>query len=112
MEIDAAGFAVDCVAETLRRTTLGEAGVGFKVDDSGQAIGRRYARTDEIGIPFGVTVDFQSPQDNSVTVRERDSMEQIRVDAGKVVHIITDLCNGRLSWTEARSIYPRFDASA
>lgn len=91
---------------------LGEAGVGFKVDDSGQAIGRRYARTDEIGIPFGVTVDFQSPQDNSVTVRERDSMEQIRVDAGKVVHIITDLCNGRLSWTEARSIYPRFDASA
>lgn len=40
-----------------------------KVDDTGQSIGKRYARTDEIGIPFGVTVDFQTLDENSVTLR-------------------------------------------
>jgi glycyl-tRNA synthetase len=47
-------------------------------DDAG-AIGRRYRRQDEIGTPFCVTVDFDSLDDNAVTVRERDSMEQERV---------------------------------
>lgn len=47
--------------------------------DDAQSIGRRYRRQDEIGTPFCVTVDFQSPEDNQVTIRERDSMEQIRV---------------------------------
>jgi glycyl-tRNA synthetase len=47
-------------------------------DDSG-AIGRRYRRQDEIGTPFCVTVDFDSLDDNAVTVRERDTMEQQRV---------------------------------
>ncbi|MFM1864406.1 MAG: hypothetical protein RL677_186, partial [Actinomycetota bacterium] len=47
-------------------------------DDSG-AIGRRYRRADEIGVPFAVTVDFESLEDKAVTVRDRDSMEQVRV---------------------------------
>jgi glycyl-tRNA synthetase len=47
-------------------------------DDSG-AIGRRYRRQDEIGTPFCITVDFDTPNDQSVTVRERDSMQQVRV---------------------------------
>jgi glycyl-tRNA synthetase len=47
-------------------------------DDAG-AIGRRYRRQDEIGTPFCVTVDFDSLDDNAVTVRERDTMEQERV---------------------------------
>ncbi|WP_336652347.1 MULTISPECIES: glycine--tRNA ligase [unclassified Leucobacter] len=47
-------------------------------DDSG-AIGRRYRRQDEIGTPFCVTVDFDSLDDNAVTVRERDTMQQERV---------------------------------
>ncbi len=47
-------------------------------DDSG-AIGRRYRRQDEIGTPFCVTVDFDSLEDNAVTVRDRDSMQQERV---------------------------------
>ena len=47
--------------------------------DDAQSIGRRYRRQDEIGTPFCVTVDFQSLEDNQVTVRERDSMNQIRV---------------------------------
>ncbi len=47
--------------------------------DDAQSIGRRYRRQDEIGTPLGVTVDFQSLEDNMVTVRDRDSMKQIRV---------------------------------
>ena len=47
-------------------------------DDSG-AIGRRYRRQDEIGTPFCVTVDFETLDDNAVTIRERDSMTQERV---------------------------------
>jgi glycyl-tRNA synthetase len=47
-------------------------------DDAG-AIGRRYRRNDEVGTPFAVTVDFESLEDNAVTVRERDTMAQERV---------------------------------
>ena len=47
--------------------------------DDAQSIGRRYRRQDEIGTPFCVTIDFQSLEDNMVTIRERDKMRQIRV---------------------------------
>jgi glycyl-tRNA synthetase len=47
--------------------------------DDAQSIGRRYRRQDEIGTPFCITVDFQSLEDNQVTIRERDSMNQIRL---------------------------------
>ena len=47
--------------------------------DDAQSIGRRYRRQDEIGTPYCVTIDFQSLEDNQVTVRERDSMQQVRV---------------------------------
>jgi glycyl-tRNA synthetase len=47
--------------------------------DDAQSIGRRYRRQDEIGTPFCVTIDFQSLEDNQVTIRERDSLRQIRV---------------------------------
>ncbi len=47
--------------------------------DDAQSIGRRYRRQDEIGTPFCVTVDFQSLEDKQATIRERDSMKQIRV---------------------------------
>jgi len=47
--------------------------------DDAQSIGRRYRRQDEIGTPFCVTIDFQSLEDNQATIRERDSMKQIRV---------------------------------
>ncbi|HBB38690.1 MAG TPA: glycine--tRNA ligase [Candidatus Aquiluna sp.] len=52
-------------------------------DDSG-AIGRRYRRQDEIGTPFCITVDFETPEDQAVTIRERDSMAQERVALDKV----------------------------
>ena len=60
------------LAATLRRRW------NIEFDDAG-AIGRRYRRQDEIGTPFCVTFDFDSLDDNAVTVRERDSMEQERI---------------------------------
>jgi glycyl-tRNA synthetase len=47
--------------------------------DTTQSIGRRYRRQDEIGTPFCVTIDFQSLDDKLVTIRERDSTNQIRI---------------------------------
>ncbi len=52
-------------------------------DESG-AIGRRYRRQDEVGTPFCVTVDYQTKEDSTVTIRFRDSMEQVRVPMAEV----------------------------
>jgi glycyl-tRNA synthetase len=52
--------------------------------DDASAIGRRYRRQDEIGTPYCVTVDFETLQDQAVTVRERDSMHQDRVSIGRL----------------------------
>lgn len=52
--------------------------------DEGGAVGRRYRRQDEAGTPFGITVDSQSLEDQTVTIRERDSMKQDRVAIDKI----------------------------
>ena len=52
----------------------------YMVDyDETQAIGRRYRRQDEVGTPLCVTVDFDSLDDNAVTIRDRDTTQQVRV---------------------------------
>jgi glycyl-tRNA synthetase len=53
--------------------------------DQAGAIGRRYRRQDEIGTPFGITVDHQTLQDSTVTLRERDSMQQERLPIDRLV---------------------------
>jgi glycyl-tRNA synthetase len=58
--------------------------------DETQAIGRRYRRQDEIGTPYCVTVDFDSLEDRSVTIRERDSTEQVRVPIESLVGELAD----------------------
>jgi glycyl-tRNA synthetase len=61
----------------------------FKVFyDDGGAVGRRYRRMDEAGTPFCITVDGQTLEDDTVTVRERDSMEQTRHRIGELVELI------------------------
>lgn len=63
----------------------------FKVfyDDKG-AVGRRYRRQDEVGTPYCITVDTQTLEDNTVTVRDRDTMGQERVSIDKLVHYLFD----------------------
>jgi glycyl-tRNA synthetase len=58
---------------------LTKAGISSKIDDSGQTIGKRYARTDECGIPFAITVDFDTLNDETVTLRELNTMKQVRL---------------------------------
>ncbi|PWB72508.1 glycine--tRNA ligase [candidate division GN15 bacterium] len=67
----------------------------FKVfyDDSG-AVGRRYARMDEAGCPFCITVDGQTLQDNTMTLRDRDSMEQTRLTATEIADFLTAKIGG------------------
>ena len=57
----------------------------FAIDfDESQSIGKRYRRQDEIGTPFCITFDFDSLEDNQVTVRDRDTMEQVRMPISEV----------------------------
>ena len=53
--------------------------------DQAGAIGRRYRRQDEIGTPFGITIDHQTMQDDTVTLRDRDSMQQVRLPIDRLV---------------------------
>jgi glycyl-tRNA synthetase len=85
--------------------------ISHKVDDSSGTIGRRYARTDEIAIPFGITIDFDTvnKQPSTATLRERDSMEQIRAPIEKLAEIVKDLSSGRSTWPEVKTVYPKFE---
>ena len=87
---------------------LREKGISFQTDDSTAAIGKRYARNDEIGIPFAITVDFQTTNDRTVTVRERDSTKQIRIPLQSSASIISDLIYGRVQWQDLSEKYPSF----
>ncbi|MBN6752614.1 glycine--tRNA ligase [Kocuria palustris] len=79
---DLKGVAGDLAAELRRRWNI-------DYDDAG-AIGRRYRRQDEIGTPYCVTVDFDTLEDQAVTIRERDEMTQERVSLDKVSSYLAD----------------------
>jgi glycyl-tRNA synthetase len=74
---------------------LQEAGLKTYYDQKG-AIGRRYRRQDEIGTPWCVTVDGDTLEDGTVTLRDRDSMEQIRIHADE---LIAEIHRRIASWT-------------
>ncbi|HHB52195.1 MAG TPA: glycine--tRNA ligase, partial [Saprospiraceae bacterium] len=58
--------------------------------DEKDAIGKRYRRQDAIGTPYCITIDHQTLEDNTVTIRERDSMQQERVEINKLSDIIRE----------------------
>jgi len=62
--------------------------------DDGGSIGRRYRRQDEAGTPFGITIDGQSTQDGTVTVRDRDTLKQDRVAADRLVAYLGEKLQG------------------
>ena len=62
--------------------------------DQAGSIGRRYRRQDEIGTPFGITVDHQTMQDSTVTLRDRDSMQQVRIPVDRLVDEIKGKIEG------------------
>lgn len=92
---------VDEIAASLMDSDL-----SARVDKSTASLGRRYARSDEVGVPFAVTVDFETLADDTVTLRERDSTVQIRLPKGDVTRLIFDIVHNRTNWEEATKKYP------
>ncbi|KAL8771570.1 MAG: hypothetical protein Q9209_003013 [Squamulea sp. 1 TL-2023] len=91
------------LSQKLRRL-----GISNRVDDSGASIGKRYSRNDELGTPLGITVDFQSVNDNSYTLRDRDSMNQVRSDEDTICGAIQSLIEGQKTWADIEKVLPKF----
>jgi len=80
-------------------------GLGLRVDyDTSGSIGRRYRRNDEIGTPYEVTVDYETLEQGTVTIRDRDSMLQIRVPLGQVADKLQALLCKGLKFEEAGTL--------
>ena len=90
------------------RKVLVQNGISYKIDEA-DSIGRRYARTDEIGIPFGITIDDTTLKDNTITLREIDTMKQIRVPIDEVGVVIKNCCNRLEKWEDIIKKYPLFE---
>mmetsp|Transcript_47637 Transcript_47637/g.115996 ORF Transcript_47637/g.115996 Transcript_47637/m.115996 type:complete len:768 (+) Transcript_47637:60-2363(+) len=101
--------------EATLRKGLSVRGINYKVDDSGASIGRRYARNDELGIPLAITVDFESigigekETDKSnlrtVTMRERDSVTQVRMPVDEVAETVAKVISRQCSWEDIQAQY-------
>ena len=74
---------VEEIAAALKKRDL-----SVQVDLSSVSLGKKYARNDEIGIPFSITVDHRTLKDDTVTIRERDSTKQIRVAVSDVPNLV------------------------
>ncbi|CAD5215511.1 unnamed protein product [Bursaphelenchus xylophilus] len=97
--------------EEVRRE-LSKYELSHKVDDSAGSIGRRYARTDEIGIPFGITVDFESEKTpHTVTLRHAPTMQQVRLEIAKLGPVVSDLVHNRREWVQVTKEFPLFSAT-
>ncbi|KAL2122929.1 hypothetical protein VTJ04DRAFT_3384 [Mycothermus thermophilus] len=88
---------------------LRSSGIASRVDDSSASIGKRYARNDELGTPFGITVDFQTLKDGTVTLRERDSMRQVRAEQDTILQAVRDLVDGKKTWADIEAELPAFE---
>ncbi|KAG8631829.1 hypothetical protein KVT40_000969 [Elsinoe batatas] len=83
--------------------------ISYKVDQSGVSIGKRYSRNDELGIPFGITVDFESIEDGTYTLRDRDSTKQVRSTEEEIVRAISRMIKGKESWADVQKRLPAFE---
>ncbi|KAK3081653.1 Glycine--tRNA ligase 1, mitochondrial [Coniosporium uncinatum] len=96
----------------VKRVTykLRSMGISNRVDDSGASIGKRYSRNDELGTPFGVTVDFDSIKTDppTYTLRERDSTKQVRAKEDEICDAIKNLVDGKETWDDVFKRLPEF----
>ena len=77
------------VAQDIIKKMRGVSGINVNYDGS-KSIGRRYARGDEVGVPFAITVDHQTLEDNTITLRERDSQKQERMSIDNLLKFVSD----------------------
>ena len=83
-------------------------GISNNVDSSGVSIGRRYARNDELGTPLGITVDFDTVSNGSITLRERDSTVQVRASEDEIIEATKNLVTGIETWEQVSKRLPAF----
>jgi glycyl-tRNA synthetase len=88
---------------------LRKMGISNRIDDSSATIGKRYSRNDELGTPLGITVDFQTVQDHTITLRDRDSTKQVRADEDKILAAIQAVVDGSKTWQDIESELPKFE---
>jgi len=105
-------MAVDTLVAAVPRIAalLADTGISHKIDDSGATVGKRYARTDEIGIPYAITIDYTTLKDDTVTLRERDTTAQVRIKVDDLVSVLTRLISGKLTWADVESKFPKQEA--
>jgi glycyl-tRNA synthetase len=78
---------------------------GLRVDyDTSGSIGRRYRRNDEIGTPYDVTIDYETIEQGTATIRDRDSMRQIRVPVDELADRVQSLLSGCLKFEDAGTL--------
>ncbi|KAI0850999.1 glycyl-tRNA synthetase [Daldinia vernicosa] len=88
---------------------LRKIGISSRIDDSSATIGKRYSRNDELGTPLGITVDFQTVQDSTITLRDRDSTKQVRADEDKIIAAIQSVVDGSKEWKDVEAELPIFE---
>ena len=84
-------------------------GVSNKIDNSSASIGKRYSRNDELGTPLGITVDFQTLKDKSITLRDRDTTKQVRASEDEICSAIKSLVDGEMAWADIVKKLPAFE---
>uniref|UniRef100_A0A7E4V802 Glycine--tRNA ligase n=1 Tax=Panagrellus redivivus TaxID=6233 RepID=A0A7E4V802_PANRE len=98
---------------TAVRDELSALHLSYRVDESGISIGKRYARTDELGIPFAITIDFESVNaPHTVTLRDLASMQQVRLQVSEVAPTVLALSRGVSTWADVAAKFPLFTASS
>jgi glycyl-tRNA synthetase len=95
---------------TVLSAKLRKTGVANKTDDSSASIGKRYSRNDELGTPLGITIDFQTVKDSTVTLRDRDSTKQVRASQDDIVAAVKSLCDGDKTWADIAKDLPAFES--
>ncbi|MCY3413540.1 MAG: glycine--tRNA ligase [Candidatus Heimdallarchaeota archaeon] len=80
---------------------LKDMGIDAIFDESG-AIGKRYARNDEIGVPFAVTIDYNTLEDETVTLRDRNTTEQIRIHKDSLPDVLKEMIMDITTWDELK----------
>lgn len=91
---------------------LDEEHLWYMDDTAGVSIGKRYARHDDLGIPFGITVDYESLEGKGFTLRDRDSTKQVRASLDEILEAVVKMVKGKETWADVAKRLPAFESGS
>ena len=103
-----------CYLPTLEKK-IKAYGLSTKADRSGVAIGRKYARNDEIGVPYAITIDHTTrdeTENKTVTLREMLTTYQVRIPIDEIGQVLANLCNSITPWADVYEKYPKVESGS